>query len=197
MREASGDPLYSERTDAALAFVATTFRYVTRKDGGTPYLWHLLAVAAMVGEGGGDEDQVIAALLHDYLEDIDGGSSAVLSSRFGAHVAGLVEALSDTTTRPKPPWRERKEGHVARIRVASGEVKLIALCDKLHNCQATRRDLKAIGDAVWQRFNASPKDTLWYYRAMRDAIAEGFSHPFLRELDEHIDELTLAAGIAP
>lgn len=189
MREAADDALYSERVDAALTFVAGAFRHVTRKDGGTPYLWHLLAVASMVGEGGGDEDQVIAGLLHDYLEDIDGGSSAILSTRFGAHVAALVDVLSDATERPKPPWRVRKEQHIARIRTASPEAKLVALCDKLHNCRATLRDLEVLGDVTWQRFSASREDTLWYYRAMRDAIAEGFSHPFLRELDDCIEAL--------
>ena len=191
------EAFYSERLDDALGFAAATFRYTARKDGATPYLWHLLEVAAMVGEGGGDEDQVIAGLLHDYLEDIDGGSSAILSTRFGPRVAALVEALSDTTVRPKPAWRVRKEGHIARLRAAAADVKLIALCDKLHNARATLRDLRAIGDAVWERFSAPKLDTLWYYRAMSGAIAVDFSHPLLAELDSTIRDLHQQATHSP
>lgn len=188
------DTMYSERLDDALNFAAATFRHVTRKDGATAYLWHLLAVASMVGEAGGDEDQVIAGILHDYLEDIDGGSSAILSTRFGPRVAKLVEALSDCTTRPKPAWRERKEGHLARMRVAANDVKLIALCDKIDNARAILRDFRAIGDAVWERFNAPKLDTLWYYRAMYAAIAATFSHPLLAELDDLVKALHEATG---
>jgi (p)ppGpp synthase/HD superfamily hydrolase len=195
MEKTSEDSLYSERLDDALAFVAETFRKITRKDGGTAYLWHLLAVASMVGDAGGDEDQVIAGLLHDYLEDIDGGSAAILSSRWGARVASLVEVLSDSTTRPKPPWRERKEQHVARLRTAPPAAKLIALCDKLHNARSTLRDLGAIGDAVWGRFSAPKVETLWYYRAMSAAIAEGFEHPLLAELEELVQKLHARAGV--
>ena len=196
MGTTSEDPLYSERLDDALAFVTRTFRHITRKDGGTPYLWHLLAVASMVGEAGGSEDQVIAGLLHDYLEDIDGGSIAILSSRWGEKVASLVEVLSDTTKRPKPPWKQRKEQHVARMRSAPPAAKLIALCDKLHNARSTLHDLGAIGDAVWERFSAPKLETLWYYRAMSAAIAEGFDHPLVAELDELVRQLHRAAGCA-
>jgi (p)ppGpp synthase/HD superfamily hydrolase len=195
MTSSNEETLYSDRVDDALAFAATTFRHITRKDGSTPYLWHLLAVASMVGEAGGDEDQVIAGVLHDYLEDIDGGSSAILATRYGGRVAALVEALSDTTRRPKLPWRERKEQHVARIRAAAPDVKLIALCDKLHNARTTLRDLHAVGDAVWARFSAPKMDTLWYYRSMYAAIATEFTHPLLGELDSLIRDLHAAAGV--
>ncbi len=190
------EPLYSERLDDALAFAATTFRHVTRKDGGTPYLWHLLAVASMVGEAGGDEDQVIAGVLHDYLEDIDGGSSAILVSRYGRRVASLVEILSDATTRPKPPWRERKERHIARLRSAPPEAKLIAVCDKLHNARATLRDLRALGPVVWDRFSAPRDETLWYYRSMAEALATGFPHPLVDELQSLVRDLHAAAGVS-
>ncbi|MBN1961887.1 MAG: bifunctional (p)ppGpp synthetase/guanosine-3',5'-bis(diphosphate) 3'-pyrophosphohydrolase [Deltaproteobacteria bacterium] len=188
------DTMYSERMDDALTFAAATFRNITRKDGATAYLWHLLAVASMVGEAGGDEDQVIAGILHDYLEDIDGGSSAILATRFGPKVVDYVEALSDCTTRPKPPWRERKEGHIARMREASDEIKLIALCDKIDNARATLRDYRAIGDAVWERFNAPKAETLWYYRAVYAAIATTLKHPMLAELDELVKALHQATG---
>jgi (p)ppGpp synthase/HD superfamily hydrolase len=194
MGSMTSEALYSERLDDALGFAAETFRHITRKDGGTPYLWHLLEVGAMVGEAGGDESQVIAALLHDYLEDIDGGSSALLASRFGAGVAELVGIVSDTTVRPKPPWRQRKESHIARMHAAPAAAKLIALCDKLHNARATLRDIRLIGDAVWERFSAPKAETLWYYRAMYAAIADGYTSPLLSELEALVKELHAAAG---
>lgn len=156
-----------------------------RKGSGAPYVFHPLAVAGLVADAGGDEDQILAAVLHDAVED--GGGEPVraeIEERFGADVAAMVTAASDTDQTPKPPWRARKEAFLARIRGESPRVKLVVAADKLHNVQAVARDLAAHGPAVWGRFQGGRDGTIWYYRAVAEAIAEGWDHPFARELRE-------------
>lgn len=183
------EPQYSPRVDAALVFVASAFREVVRKGAGVPYLAHLLAVAALVAEHGGDEDQIIAALLHDYLEDIEGADASELEQRFGPRVTRWVIGLSDATTRPKPAWLERKQRYVAALRDEEPELKLISAADKLHNATSVLRDHRAVGESIWDRFTATRDQTLWYYRAVTDALGEGWQHPILDELRRAVDEL--------
>jgi len=183
---------YSERLDRALALAADAFRGTFRKSTNIPYLTHLLSVFASVGEHGGDEDQMIAAILHDYLEDIPGSTAEELQAAFGERVARLVAALSDTTVFPKPPWKERKLNYLAHLRDEPEEVKLISAADKLHNCRSILRDYYRQGDSVFLRFTASKTETLWYYRAVTEALANGWSHPILSELEEAVRDLHAA-----
>lgn len=182
-------PLYSARLDEALALATDAFRHQVRKGTGVPYLTHLLQVMVHVGEHGGDEDQLIAAVLHDYLEDIEGASAEQLRGRFGDRVTRLVEGLSDSTTHPKPAWQERKERYIARLAAEPGELKLICCADKLHNARSIRRDLAVVGDPLWDRFTASCEQTLWYYRAIARALGSGWSHPLLTELEVEVEAL--------
>lgn len=175
-------PAYSERLDEALLLAAASFRTVVRKGTSTPYLTHLLQVMVTVGEHGGDEEQMIAAVLHDYLEDVDGSSEAELAARFGPRVGRMVGALSDTDVRPKPPWRERKEAYLRHLRDEPSEVKLISCADKLHNARCIVRDLNAIGAPLWDRFSAPREGTLWYYREVVEALATGWDHTLVGEL---------------
>ena len=188
-------PCYSPRLDAAIALAVDAFRHEVRKGTEIPYLSHLLQVMVLVAEHGGDEDQLIAAVLHDYLEDIDGASSDELRARFGDRVAGLVEGLSDAVVRPKPPWHERTRRYLAPLAGAPAELKLISAADKLHNARSIRRDLSRIGDAVWSRFTASRDDTLWYYRSLLVALGDGWSSPLLDELIAEVGALHAAAGV--
>ncbi|MFW6050445.1 MAG: HD domain-containing protein [Myxococcota bacterium] len=182
-------PLYSTRLDDALVFVADQFRHRVRKGTVVPYLTHLLQVMVTVAEHGGDEDQLVAALLHDYLEDIRGASRSLLAERWGERVAWLVEALSDSTTHPKPPWEQRKRAYVEQLRTAEPAVKLVSAADKLHNAASVLRDLQSAGPAVFERFTASREQTLWYYRAVTEALAHGWAHPLVDELDAVVGRL--------
>lgn len=177
-----GRACYSRRLDEAIALATDAFRGVERKGSGVPFLSHLLQVMVYVAEGGGDEDQLIAAVLHDYLEDIDGSSADELAAKFGPRVASMVESLSDTVTRPKPPWKSRKLRYLAHLRTATSEVKLICCADKLHNAQSLRRDLRTVGDPLWTRFNASRDQTLWYYQEVVDALGHQWEHALLVRL---------------
>jgi (p)ppGpp synthase/HD superfamily hydrolase len=172
----------SDRLADALSFAARAFRGRVRKGTAIPYLTHLLQVTTWVGEHGGDEDQMIAAVLHDYVEDIEGATVAEVRERFGDRVARLVDGLSDAYGKPKPPWRERKEAYLAHLRDAPAELKLISAADKLHNATSILRDLGAVGDALWDRFTASREESLWYYDSVIDALGHGFDHPLIDEL---------------
>lgn len=184
-----GDAGYSPRFDDAAAMAIDAFRHIKRKATGVPYITHLMQVCVTVGEFGGDEDQMIAALLHDYLEDIEGSSVEELEARFGANVAGMVLELSDTVVRPKPPWRERKERYLTLLRKKSDAVRLISAADKLHNCRSIVRDHKTIGDAVFLRFAGKKSGTLWYYDAVVQVLADGWESPLLDELKVAVEEL--------
>src|SRR5829696_6570189 len=124
-----------------------------RKGTNIPYVTHLLAVAAIVGENGGTEDEVIAALLHDAVEDQGGAATRdEIRRRFGDSVTTIVEGTSDTDVVPKPPWRERKQSYINHVGEAPRSVRLVSAADKLHNARSILVDLRAEGEAAWRRF---------------------------------------------
>ncbi len=194
-RSETPGPCYSERLDEALRFASEQFRFRVRKGSGVPYITHLLQVCCTVGEWGGDEEQMIAAVLHDYLEDVHGASLEHLQTQFGERVARFVLALSDSTTQPKPPWEERKERYVERLRSEPAELKLISAADKLHNAHSIVRDQVSMGDQVFDRFSANKDQTLWYYRAVVAALSDGWDHALLNELDAMVDRMHDLAGV--
>jgi len=152
-----------------------------------PYIAHLLSVAALVLEEGGGEDEAIAALLHDAVEDQGGDATRKqIQFLFGERVAEIVDGCTDADTIPKPPWKERKEKYIQHIRHAPLEARLVSLADKVHNARSILLDYRKVGEDVWGRFNpeARSKDKqLWYYRALVDAFRDA------GELDEMVEEL--------
>ena len=185
------EPAYSKRFDAAVALAIDAFRPITRKGKDVPYIAHLLSVCAMVAEHGGDEDQMIAAVLHDYLEDIEGSTQEELAQRFGPRVARLVAGLSDSVVLPKPPWKERKVAYIAQLRGEPPELKLISCADKLHNCRGLVRDVRRDGLATLERFRGRVDGTLWYYQSVYSALREGWEDPpeLLQELGDTVRAL--------
>lgn len=181
---------YGEKFEEALTYAARLHRDQTRKATGIPYVTHLLAVAAIVGEAGGTEDEVVAALLHDAPEDQGGEARlAEIRERFGAQVADIVAGNSDTYQEPKPPWRGRKERYVAHVACAPHSVRLVSAADKLHNARSVLADLRCLGDDLWPRFNGGREGTLWYYRALVEAFRSAGSNPVVEELDRVVGEL--------
>jgi (p)ppGpp synthase/HD superfamily hydrolase len=184
---------YGEKFDDALLLAADLHREQTRKGTGVPYVTHLLAVAAIVGESGGTEEEVIAALLHDAPEDAGGEARLEeIRVRFGKTVAGIVAGCSDTYEDPKPPWRERKEAYVAHLAGASPSVRLVTAADKLHNVRSVLADYRALGEVLWDRFNGGRDGTLWYYRAVADELAG--DGPVANELGRATRELEALVG---
>ena len=186
-----------ERFEQALVYAARLHAAQVRKGTEVPYVSHLLAVASLVLDDGGDEDEAIAALLHDAVED-QGGAARLedIRRRFGSRVADIVEGCSDTDAAPKPPWRGRKEAYIARLSTASPSVVRVSLADKVHNARAIVRDFRLVGDALWSRFDPDA-DHAWYYRALVDAFARVSSSPMVDELHAATVELEEAVGGGP
>jgi GTP pyrophosphokinase len=162
----------------------------TRKGSGTPYVAHLLGVCSLVLEAGADEDEAIAALLHDAIED-QGGTAVrgEIRERFGSRVAALVEACSDAETIPKPPWRARKERFLASLEAAEPAVMRIVAADKLYNVRSLLRAYRQQGEALWGRFRGGREGTLWYHReTARILCARGEGWLFI-ELAEAVEAL--------
>jgi (p)ppGpp synthase/HD superfamily hydrolase len=162
----SANPL-SNRFTEAVELAIHLHAHQVRKGTTIPYISHLLAVASLVIEDGGDEDLAIAAILHDAVED-QGGLKTLeaIRDKFGIRVADAVLGCSDSWSLIKPAWRKRKEEHLEKIRTASNDVLSITLADKLHNSRCILRDLKSQGKSAWNRFNGGQDGTLWYYSEM-------------------------------
>jgi GTP pyrophosphokinase len=180
----------SRRFERALVFAVRLHGGQTRKETQIPYLSHLPGVAAIVMAHGGDEDQAIAALLHDAVED-QGGRKTLerIRRRFGPAVARIVEGCSDADTVPKPPWRERKERYVAHLRTAPRSVLRVSAADKLHNARSIVADLRHHDASLWGRFTGGREGTLWYYRSLVGAYMDAGVGPLAEELARVVAEM--------
>lgn len=164
--------MLTTRFDEALVYASEAHRAQTRKGADIPYMSHLLGVASIAIENGADEDQAIAALLHDAVEDQGGAARlADIERRFGHRVAEIVDHCTDSDVEPKPPWRARKEAYLASLREKPLSSLEVSLADKTHNAGAIVADLHAHGDAVWDRFTGRREGSLWYYRSLADIFA--------------------------
>ena len=174
------------RLAEAFAFAASVHREQLRKSTAIPYVSHLMAVTALVLEHGGDEDQALAALLHDAIEDGGAEYEPVIRNLFGDRVARIVRACTDADVTPKPPWRERKEAYLQHLREEGPDALLVSACDKLHNARAIVADLRNLGNKVFERFNAGRDGTLWYYGALAEVFRERLPGPLAAELDRTV-----------
>lgn len=162
--EKTNEPVLSERFDEALVFARQLHQTQTRKGSNIPYMSHLIRVAGLALEFGATEDEAIAALLHDAIED-QGGDTArqEIIKRFGQNVADIVDGCTDADVQPKPPWHQRKQAYIDHISEAPESVLLVSGCDKLDNLRALLKDYRQLGDELWERFSASKEDSMWYY----------------------------------
>lgn len=181
----------------AFQFAAKKHAGQTRKASSTPYIAHLMGVASLVLEFGGDEDVAIAALLHDVVEDC--GGAPILEEvrwKFGSRVAKIVDGCTDSDTEPKPPWRERKETYIEHLRSADAETRLVSAADKLNNVRSILSDYREVGESIWDRFNGGREGTLWYYRALLEEFLRGKPCRLIRELQVAVRELEASANVA-
>jgi (p)ppGpp synthase/HD superfamily hydrolase len=169
----------SARFSDALVLACQLHAEQRRKGSDVPYVAHLLGVAAIALEHGADEDEAIAAVLHDAVDDQGGAAVREdIRGRFGDRVTRIVDDCSDSGAIPKPPWRQRKERYLAHLAVADASARLVCAADKLHNVRSLIDDYRSHGEALWQRFNGGREGTLWYYRAVVTALGTT-SHPRL------------------
>ena len=174
----------------AFEFAADKHQKQTRKASTIPYLTHLMGVASLVLEAGGDEDLAIAALLHDVVEDCGGEKMLKdVRRRFGKRVAHIVDGCTDAYEIPKPPWKERKVSYINRLKEENADTRLVSAADKLNNVRSILSDYCALGESVWSRFNGGREGTLWYYRTLRDEFLRSKPNRITLDLDLAVQEL--------
>ena len=173
-----------------LAFAMEAHGAQTRKGGDVPYVSHLLGVASLVLEAGGDEDMAIAGLLHDTIEDTEVNAPDI-ESRFGPRVTAIVEGCTDTAENPKPPWRPRKERYLDHLRSPGTtlDVLTVSRADKLHNARSMLLDYRQFGETFWNRFNADVEQQLWYLSSLVDIFTDRLPGPMTDELRRVRDAL--------
>ena len=187
----TASPSLSARFVDALAYAADIHLSQTRKGSGVPYIGHLLGVCSLVLEEGGNEDEAIAALLHDAGED-QGGEARLtdIRERYGTEVESIVRACSDTLLEQKPEWRTRKEEYLEHLEHQPRSVLLVSLADKLFNARAILRDYLAVGEELWKRFTGDRDGQLWYYRSLSDVFTRRLPDvQMTAELDEAVSAL--------
>ncbi len=182
------------RFQNALVHAARVHARQFRKGTTRPYIGHLLGVTSIVLTHGGDEDEAIAALLHDAVED-QGGKPRLreIRRKFGARVARIVEGCTDSDVEPKPPWLERKKQYLRHLRHADASVRLVSAADKIYNARETLNDLRKHRDALWRRFKGGKQGTLWYYREVGKILRRKGPQELAAELDRIVRELTRVA----
>ncbi len=180
----------------AFRYAAEKHAGQTRKQTAVPYLSHLMGVASLVLEAGGDEDMAIAGLLHDVVEDC-GGMPRLreIRKQFGARVAKIVEGCTDSFGEPKPEWMERKKDYLREVKHANAKTRLVSASDKLHNVRTILADYRRDGEAIWARFSGKKEGTLWYYRALSDEYRRRNPNRITRELEIAVTELESAVGV--
>lgn len=178
------------RFEDALVYATRIHSNQTRKQSDVPYIAHLLGVTALVLEDGGDEDEAIAALLHDTVED-QGGLRTLeeIRIKFGDKVARIVEFCTDAYAQPKPAWRNRKESYLTSIESGDSSAWRVALADKVYNARATLQDVQREGDKAWDKFNGGKEGTLWYYRELLNQFGKVYRGELFDEFKEIVEKL--------
>jgi (p)ppGpp synthase/HD superfamily hydrolase len=193
----------STRFDHALLFAAQVHRDQDRKKSGIPYISHLLGVASIVLDYGGDEDMAIAALLHDSVEDHGGRPMLkMIAQIFGPRVAKMVDGCTDSYVedpKKKENWERRKLRYLHRVRHEDADTRFVSAADKLYNVRAVLRDLRNDGDVAFEKFSAPKAKTLWYYRSLvREYRMPGVTHrlkPLVDDLDRVVTEVEHLSGL--
>ena len=189
--------MLTDRISEALALAVQAHKKQVRKGTSIPYLAHPMAVASIALEFGADEDQAIAALLHDVLEDGGAQYGPVIKERFGERVLAIVDGCTDglpDASGQKADWGERKRAYLAHLAKATDDVLLVSGSDKLHNARAIVSDLLKIGPDVFNRFTAGRDGTLWYYRSLAE-IFEQRRAPMAAILAAEVIQIEQLAGV--
>jgi (p)ppGpp synthase/HD superfamily hydrolase len=190
----SSAPLLTDRFRDAVALAEEVHGRQRRSGTEVPYLAHLLVVTGLVLEDGGDEDEAVAAMLHDSVEE--GGGRHMLDrigERFGPRVAAIVEACSDSVEEEDWPWIERKRRYLEHLPEIEDEGALrVSLADKLNNARSVVRDYREEGDALWERFTEkTAREQLWYYERLLAFFQRERPGPLTEDLAQSVDELAI------
>lgn len=182
----------SARIGAAVSLAAQLHADQVRKGTSIPYLAHLLAVASLVMEHGGDEDQTIAALLHDAIEDTGPESEALIREQFGDRVTAIVWGCTDgvpDAAGQKPDWRDRKQQYLQHLATVAPDILLVSACDKLHNARSILIDLQNHGLVLFDRFKAGQAGTIWYYQQLATCFQARLPGPLSQQLSQTVEAI--------
>jgi (p)ppGpp synthase/HD superfamily hydrolase len=160
--------MLTDRYKNALGYALRVHAHQTRKGGTIPYFSHLIGVSSLVLEYEGNEDQAIAGLLHDVIEDCGIEHEPIIRKEFGCEVIKIVMDCTDSTETEKTDWKPRKQAYIASLDDKAEYSLLVSCCDKLHNARAIDRDYASQGEQIWERFNSSKSEIEWYYRCLTD-----------------------------
>lgn len=210
MNATDGDQLHLTSRFTSAVDYARHLHIERRKGSDIPYMAHLLGVASLVMAEAGHapipvtEDMVIAALLHDTVED-HGGLVRLedVKQNFGPEVARMVAGLSDSfvgNAEEKGPWDERKGAYVQRLRNEPPDVQLISAADKLHNARAILEDYRVIGPRVWDRFQRGRDEQINYFKALLEVFKASGGNRTVAELGrvvEALDNISKGDPVAP
>ena len=174
----------TNKLDRAFGYAHEVHDGQFKKGTSVPYLGHLMGVSSIVLGDGGSEDEAVAALLHDAAED-HGGRARLddIRSRFGDNVARIVEDCTDSWDTPKPSWLARKQAYIQRARMLPSPSLRVSIADKVHNTYGLLRDLRNIGEKVWERYDVSADDVLAYYESLVRAYREAGGGRLVDELE--------------
>ena len=176
--------------EQALIYATQLHANQTRKVDKIPYISHLMSVSALILEAGGSEDEAIAGLLHDAVEDQGGKATREeIRQKFGETVVEIVDGCTETDITPKPPWKQRKIDYIDNIRNGSDSVKLVSLADKLHNARSLLIGYQNQGDKLWDYFSGSKEDKLWFYGELLEIYQQGNINFMTVELERILQEL--------
>ncbi|WP_338430202.1 HD domain-containing protein [Synechococcus elongatus] len=182
----------SARMGTAVALAAQLHGEQVRKGTTIPYLSHLLAVASLVMEHGGDEDQTIAAILHDAIEDAGPEAEALIREQFGDRVTALVWGCTDgipDAAGQKPDWRDRKQQYLQHLATVDPDILLVSACDKLHNARSILIDLQNHGLVLFDRFKAGQAGTIWYYQQLANCFQDRLPGPLSQQLSQTVEAI--------
>ena len=183
--------MFTDKINLALKVAAKAHSGQYRKGTDIPYISHPVAVGMIISQYTNDEATIVAGILHDILEDVNPAvySETDMRRDFGNEITDIVKDVSEPKTagQPKLPWKDRKENYLKRLGNSYYiEAYIVATADKIHNLTDILKDYDQFGDEIWQRFNASKQDILWYYRAVFDLIR---NEPVPIELKRHLANL--------
>ena len=183
--------MFTDKINLALKIAAKAHSGQYRKGTNIPYISHPVAVGMIIGQYTNDETTIVAGILHDILEDVNPAvySETDMRRDFGDEITDIVKDVSEPKTagQPKLPWKDRKQSYLKRLSNSYYiEAYLVATADKIHNLIDILNDYHQFGDEIWQRFNASKWDILWYYRAVFDLIK---NEPIPKDLKHQLESL--------
>lgn len=183
--------MFTDKINLALKISTKAHQGQNRKGTDIPYISHPVAVGMIISQYTNDEATIVAGILHDILEDVNPAvySEADMRRDFGDEITDIVKDVSEPKTagQPKLPWKDRKQSYLKRLSNSYYiEAYLVATADKIHNLIDILNDYHQFGDEIWQRFNASKWDILWYYRAVFDLIK---NEPIPKDLKCQLEDL--------